>query len=571
MLQSLSWNFMKIANRYEIIKEIGKGGMANVYLALDTYLNREVAIKVLKGDMANDPVSLERFKREANASTKLSHPNAVDVYDVGDDGHMHYIVMEYVKGHTLKELIKRRGALPAKEAVWIMKQLSSALLEAHKNGIIHRDIKSQNVLIKDDGTVKLADFGIAVIHNAMQITSKGNVLGSVHYLAPELAKGGSASMQSDIYSLGIVFYELLTGDVPYKAETPVQVALAHVRNNVPYVRKFNPEIPQAVENIVIKATARSLKDRYQNVAILIQDLNRCMSPDAKNDKRLVLHYSNTNIDEVKEDKKQAQIKKKKKEENKTNALSFIFIFIISLISISAIAAILYFTGIIGNGNNKYVTMPDIEGLNLTVAEDVLNPLGLSIDKSNIKWQLTDDKDANTIISCTPSSGSKIEKGSKVSLVVSEGKYSTMVNYVGQNFDTVKKLLANSNFSIEGQAVESDLASGTIISQSISEGEKYNPNVVNKLVFTYAQETTLMIPYEIIGKNIDEAVAYFENMGFDVERQEVDSNTLNDSLKKYDNNIVFDVSPSAGTLYTKSDDSKIILRYYTNKEVQAQWF
>ncbi len=560
---------MKIANRYEIIKEIGKGGMANVYLALDTYLNREVAIKVLKGDMANDPVSLERFKREANASTKLSHPNAVDVYDVGDDGHMHYIVMEYVKGHTLKELIKRRGALPAKEAVWIMKQLSSALLEAHKNGIIHRDIKSQNVLIKDDGTVKLADFGIAVIHNAMQITSKGNVLGSVHYLAPELAKGGSASMQSDIYSLGIVFYELLTGDVPYKAETPVQVALAHVRNNVPYVRKFNPEIPQAVENIVIKATARSLKDRYQNVAILIQDLNRCMSPDAKNDKRLVLHYSNTNIDEVKEDKKQAQIKKKKKEENKTNALSFIFIFIISLISISAIAAILYFTGIIGNGNNKYVTMPDIEGLNLTVAEDVLNPLGLSIDKSNIKWQLTDDKDANTIISCTPSSGSKIEKGSKVSLVVSEGKYSTMVNYVGQNFDTVKKLLANSNFSIEGQAVESDLASGTIISQSISEGEKYNPNVVNKLVFTYAQETTLMIPYEIIGKNIDEAVAYFENMGFDVERQEVDSNTLNDSLKKYDNNIVFDVSPSAGTLYTKSDDSKIILRYYTNKEVQAQ--
>lgn len=556
---------MKIANRYEIIKEIGKGGMANVYLALDTYLNREVAIKVLKGDMANDPVSLERFKREANASTKLSHPNAVDVYDVGDDGNMHFIVMEYVKGHTLKELIKRRGALPPKEAVWIMKQLSSALLEAHKNGIIHRDIKSQNVLIKDDGTVKLADFGIAVIHNSMQITSKGNVLGSVHYLAPELAKGGSASMQSDIYSLGIVFYELLTGDVPYKADTPIQVALAHVRNNVPYVRKFNPDIPQAVENIVIKATARSLKDRYQNVAVLIQDLNRCMLPEAKNDKRIVLHYSNTNIDEVKEEKKQEQIKKKKKEEKKTNALSAIFISIVSLLSIAAVFLILYFTGIIGNGNNKYVTMPTIEGLNLTVAEDVLNPLGLSIDKSNIKWQLTDDTDANIIISCTPASGSKLEKGSKVTVTVSEGKYAVMVNYVGQNFDTVKKLLANSKFSIEGQAVESDLASGTIISQSINVGEKYNPNVVNKLVFTYAQESTVMIPYEIIGKNIDEAAAYFENMGFSVERQEVDSTTLSDDLKKYDNNVVFDVSPSAGTLYTKDDDSKIILRYYTNKE------
>ena len=557
---------MKIANRYEIIKEIGKGGMANVYLALDTYLSREVAIKVLKGDMSNDPVSLERFKREANASTKLSHPNAVDVYDVGDDHNMHYIVMEYVKGHTLKELIKRRGALPPKEAVWIMKQLASALLEAHKNGIIHRDIKSQNVLIKDDGTVKLADFGIAVIHNSMQITSKGNVLGSVHYLAPELAKGNQATMQSDIYSLGIVFYELLTGDVPYKADTPVQVALAHVRNNVPYVRKFNPDIPQAVENIVIKATARSLKDRYQNVALLIQDLNRCMSPEARNDKRVFLHYSNTNIDEVKEERKIQQQKKKNKEEKKTNAISAIFISIVSLISIAAVVLILYFTGIIGNNNDKYVVVPNVEGLSLTVAEDVLNPLGLSIDKSNIKWELTDDIDANMIISISPVSGSKIEKGSKITVTVSEGKYSTMANYVGQNFDTVKKLLVNSKFSIEGKAVESDLASGTIISQSIDAGTKYNPNVVTKLVFTYAQESTLMIPYEIVGKNIDEAVSYFENLGFVVEKQEVDYSSLSEEYQKYENNTVFDVSPSAGTLYTKSDDSKIILRYFTNKEV-----
>lgn len=557
---------MKIANRYEIIKEIGKGGMANVYLALDTYLNREVAIKVLKGDMSNDPVSLERFKREANASTKLSHPNAVDVYDVGDDHNMHYIVMEYVKGHTLKELIKRRGALPPKEAVWIMKQLASALLEAHKNGIIHRDIKSQNVLIKDDGTVKLADFGIAVIHNSMQITSKGNVLGSVHYLAPELAKGNQATMQSDIYSLGIVFYELLTGDVPYKADTPVQVALAHVRNNVPYVRKFNPDIPQAVENIVIKATARSLKDRYQNVALLIQDLNRCMSPEARNDKRVILHYSNTNIDEVKEEKKIEQQKKKNKEEKKANAISAIFISIVSLISIAAVVLILYFTGIIGNNNDKYVVVPSVEGLSLTVAEDVLNPLGLSIDKSNIKWELTDDIDANMIISISPVSGSKIEKGSKITVTVSEGKYSTMANYVGQNFDTVKKLLVNSKFSIEGKAVESDLASGTIISQSIDAGTKYNPNVVTKLVFTYAQESTLMIPYEIVGKNIDEAISYFENLGFVVEKQEIDYSSLSEEYQKYENNTVFDVSPSAGTLYTKSDDSKIILRYFTNKEV-----
>ena len=222
-----------IGNRYEIIKLIGRGGMADVYLAYDPILKREVAIKVMKSDMADDDTALERFKREAGAVTKLSHPNIVDVYDVGDDGDKHYIVMEYVKGHTLKQLIKKRGPIPYKEAVWMMKQLAGALMEAHRNKVIHRDVKSQNVLIKDDGTIKLSDFGIALANGAMQLTHKDSVLGSVHYLAPELSKGKPATMQSDIYSLGIVFYELLTGDVPYKADTPVQVALKHIKGHIP--------------------------------------------------------------------------------------------------------------------------------------------------------------------------------------------------------------------------------------------------------------------------------------------------------------------------------------------------
>ncbi|MBQ5804780.1 MAG: serine/threonine protein kinase, partial [Erysipelotrichaceae bacterium] len=224
-----------IGKRYRIVKLIGKGGMADVYLAYDTILKREVAVKVLKSDMSDDPVALERFKREAGAVTKLSHPNIVDVYDVGDDGDKHYIVMEYVKGYTLKQLIKKRGPIPYKEAVWMMKQLAGALMEAHRNNVIHRDVKSQNVLIKDDGTIKLSDFGIAMASGAMQITHKDSILGSVHYLAPEISKGKQASMQSDIYSLGIVFYELLTGDVPFKADNPVQVALKHVKENIPSV------------------------------------------------------------------------------------------------------------------------------------------------------------------------------------------------------------------------------------------------------------------------------------------------------------------------------------------------
>ena len=281
-----------IGNRYKIVKLLGRGGMADVYLAFDMILKREVAVKIMKSDMADDDMALERFKREAGAVTKLSHPNIVDVYDVGDDGDRHYIVMEYVKGYTLKQLIKKRGPIPYKEAVWMMKQLAGALMEAHRNNVIHRDVKSQNVLIKDDGTIKLSDFGIALASGSIQITHKDSVLGSVHYLAPELSKGKQATMQSDIYSLGIVFYELLTGDVPFKADTPVQVALKHIKEEIPSVRAFDPEIPQSVENIIIKATAKNPNERYKNIALMLQDLKECLKKEHRHDAKAVLDSDN---------------------------------------------------------------------------------------------------------------------------------------------------------------------------------------------------------------------------------------------------------------------------------------
>ncbi len=556
---------MKIANRYEVIKEIGKGGMANVYLAFDTILNRQVAIKILKGDMANDPVSLERFKREANTYTKLFHPNAVDVYDVGQEGNMHYIVMEYVKGHTLKQLIKRRGALPAKEAVWIMKQLTSALLEAHKNGIIHRDIKSQNVLIKDDGTVKLADFGIAVLNNAMQLTSKGSILGSVHYLAPEIAKGGQASMQSDIYSLGIVFYELLTGDVPFKGDTPVKVALEHINKDVPRVRKFNPDIPVSVENIVVKATARNTLERYDNAAIMLKDLNRCLSKEAKNDKPLVLTKSN----EISLKNKELD-KKEVKKEKKSNALNAIFIGALSLLSIAAIFFILFLTGVIGN-RSKNVTVPSIEGLTLTVAEDVLNPLGLTIDSANIKWVMTDDVKANVIVSSNPKEGTTVEKGTKIVVTVSEGTYSILSNYVGKNIDVALTELKANNFNVTTRAVESDSEKeGTIISQSLEAGYKYNKDTVNEITLTYATKSSYMIPFTILGRNVDDVANELKALNFSVSLDEVAADSLTDSQKNYSEKCdsgrcVVSSNPSPGTLYTQSSDSVIHLLYYTKKE------
>lgn len=538
--------------------------MANVYLAFDTILNRQVAIKILKGDMANDPVSLERFKREANTSTKLFHPNAVDVYDVGQEGNMHYIVMEYVKGHTLKQLIKRRGALPAKEAVWIMKQLTSALLEAHKNGIIHRDIKSQNVLIKDDGTVKLADFGIAVLNNAMQLTSKGSILGSVHYLAPEIAKGGQATMQSDIYSLGIVFYELLTGDVPFKGDTPVQVALEHINKDVPRVRKFNPEIPVSVENIVVKATARNTKERYDNAAIMLKDLNRCLSKEARNDKPLVLTRSN----EISLKNKELKDVKEVKKEKKSNAISTFFICILSLVSVVAIVVILLLTGVIGN-KSKNVTVPSIEGLTLTVAEDVLNPLGLTIDSSNIKWVMTDDVKANVIVSSNPKEGTTVEKGTKIIVTVSEGTYSVLSNYVGTNIDTAVSELKAKNFNVSTRAVESDEEEGIVLSQSLEVGYKYNPDVVNEITLTYSTKSSYMIPYDILGKNVDNVVSDLEALNYKVTTEEI-STELTDNQKRYSEQCdsgrcVVSSNPSPGTLYTQTSDSVIRLLYYTKKE------
>ena len=261
-----------IANRYEVFQHIGQGGMADVFLAIDTILNRQVAIKILRSELCTDAISILRFEREAQAATALSHPNIVEIYDVGEYKGHHYIVMEYVPGKTLKSIIRDRGGLVLEEAIDISKQLCSATQEAHNRGIIHRDIKPQNVIVKSDGSIKILDFGIALAKGSMQITQANNVMGSVHYLAPELAKGEPATVQSDIYALGIVLYEMLTGDVPFKAENAVQVAIMQMRNTIPSPRSINPSIPQSVENIILKATSKDPALRYRTCTEMLDDL-----------------------------------------------------------------------------------------------------------------------------------------------------------------------------------------------------------------------------------------------------------------------------------------------------------
>ena len=554
-----------IAGRYELVKCIGHGGMADVYLALDLILDRQVAIKILKPDSNADKVALERFAREAQASTQLSHPNIVDIYDVGDDDNIHYIVMEYVKGHTLKQLIKKRGPLPTRETIWIMKQLTSALMEAHKNGLIHRDIKSQNILIKDDGTVKLADFGIAILNNAIQLTSKDSVLGSVHYLAPELVKGEKSSMKSDIYSLGIVMYELLRGDVPFKGDNPAQIALKHMKQEIPNVREYNPQIPQSVANIITKACAKDPKDRYDNAALMLRDLNVCLNNDHLNDE--AVHFENREVisdfsipatakTEIK------KIKQKKKERN----FSAVIILIITLFSVIALSLILMLSGILSGNQNNYIEVPEVKNLTLAQAKDTLDNLGLNIVYP-LTYETTDDVEASRVVSIYPDSGSQVEKGSKVRLTISNGKFELMEDYSGKNYDAVFNELFDTNLKVSATYItNSDLTPGTIVDQSIKAGTKFDPYIKNEIIFTVVDAETMNVPIHLLGKNVYNMQIELSEQGFNVELREVDYNDLSSSQKeKYKEYAIINVDPGEGAQYIKKPDSKLILDYYVNSK------
>ncbi|WP_431799439.1 Stk1 family PASTA domain-containing Ser/Thr kinase [Halobacillus andaensis] len=265
-------------DRYRVNEMIGGGGMANVYLAYDTILDREVAIKVLRLEYGNDEEFIARFHREAQSATSLSHPNIVNIYDVGEEEDIYFMVMEYVDGMTLKQYIQQKSPIETAEAVDIMRQVTSAIAHAHDNGIVHRDIKPQNILIDHYGHAKVTDFGIAMALSATALTQTNSVLGSVHYLSPEQARGGMATKKSDIYSLGIVLFELLTGRLPFSGQSPVSIALKHLQHDTPSLKRWVPDLPQSVENVVLKATAKDPFYRYESVIEMEEDLGTALEP-----------------------------------------------------------------------------------------------------------------------------------------------------------------------------------------------------------------------------------------------------------------------------------------------------
>ncbi len=463
----------KINDRYQIIRTIGEGGMANVYLAYDTILDRNVAVKILRGDLANDEKFVRRFQREAISASSLNHPNIVEMYDVGEDDGKYFIVMEYLEGQTLKSLIKKRGHLSLAEVIDIMLQLTSGIACAHDSYIIHRDIKPQNVLILEDGTVKITDFGIAMALNSNELTQTNSVMGSVHYLPPEQANGSGATIKSDIYSLGILMYELLTGKLPFKGENAVEIAIKQMRDPIPSVCEFNPEIPQSVENVILKAAAKNPKNRYENALEMHEDLETVLDKSRQDEKKYVYPYPEQEIEEetITRSKKQENLrsekqeKQKEKKENKALMITGIVTFVLILVSLFIFFALPILT------KPKEVEVPDVSGMTTEKAEKELEKKGFSV-KDEIVEKVSEEVEEGHVISTSPKAGRTVKKGAIITLNVSKGlEKFKLEDYTEKDYTTVKYLLEEKGLTvnmIEKEVTDDDnVKDGTIMSQTIA--------------------------------------------------------------------------------------------------------
>ena len=498
-----------INERYEILKSIGEGGMANVYLAHDKILDRDVAIKVLRGDLENNEKFIRRFQREAKSVSDLSHPNIVEVYDVGEEDGQHYIVMEYIDGKTLKQLIQKRGALTVPEVIDIMSQLTDGLAQAHDAYIIHRDIKPQNIMILDNGMVKITDFGIAMSMNATQLTQTNSVMGSVHYLPPEQASGNGATTKSDIYSAGILMYELLTGSVPFKGDNAVEIALKQMKERIPSIRKQNPLIPQSVENIVLKATAKNPKNRYDNIHEMHDDIVHALDEERQNEMKYHFPYPESELDEsraipIKENTvtkpKASEIEipanavednlnggSRKKEKKKMTRIQILVI--VGLVLILLLSGVLIFLN--HRNNTKIIIVPDVTEQKVDKAIETLKKKGFTYE---VKKEASDKVKKGYVIETQPSSGSSKRKGSIITIIESTGLADVVLkDYTDQNATSVKEQLEKLGLkvTIEKKVVKNPKdyvgKSGIIIDQN----PKYDSN--EEITLKKDDEITLYIP------------------------------------------------------------------------------
>ncbi len=505
-----------LAGRYELIEKIGEGGMAVVYKAKDRLLNRYVAIKILRPEFTQDEQFLDSFKRESQAAAGLQHPNIVSIYDVGRTGNINFIVMELVDGRPLSDFIKENGHLDYKTTIDIAKQVASALAIAHKHQIIHRDVKPHNIMITSDGVAKLTDFGIArAVSKATMVADTSKIIGSVHYFSPEQARGAYVDERSDIYSLGIVMFEMLTGRVPFDGETPVEVALKHINEDVPSPAKLVPGIPPALDKVVLKATDKYQTERYKSADEMLEALknvefvtqmvgDRVFAGETDNKPRRDESLVAPVMSSRREDREQEMViapanprKPKAKPDDKKKKKRAIIIGVAAA-AILALFGILYVSGIIGGGG-KEVTVPDVKGMSYSEAKEVLEAKGLKIEKAD--EPIASQKiEKGKIVSQTPSKNSKVKKGRTVRVILSAGNTELKVpDLKGLSYKEAKTLLSEMGLQIsKGDEVDSDsvteglIASqypsaktkvdkGDIITVNISKGKK--DAVIPKLVGT----------------------------------------------------------------------------------------
>ena len=513
------------AGRYRIVKQIGRGGMADVYLAKDLILDgEEVAVKVLRTNYQTDPIAVARFQREARAMADLDHPHIVRITDIGEEDGQQYLAMEYVAGLDLKRYIKEHYPLSNEEAVRIMGQILLAMRLAHTRGIVHRDLKPQNILLTPDGTAKVTDFGIAVAFAETSLTQTNSMLGSVHYLSPEQARGSKATVQSDIYAMGIIFYEMLTGHIPYDGDSAVTIALQHFQKPLPSVIDENPSVPQALENVVIKATAKKLTDRYQSVAEMYVDLSSSLSYNRRNEPKLVFNDTTkadtktlpkvsqstlTSIPKVQTQSPKPQTTNPSQQVSEDNYASkpvkkrkFRVRYMILLASILLVAASLIW---ILSRTPATIAIPDVAGQTVAEAKETLKKANFEIGEE--KSEASEKVEEGRIIRTDPEAGKTRKEGSKINLVVSSGKQSFQLsNYIGRKSTDViaelkqKKVPENLIKIEEEESSESE--AGTVLRQSPAAGTTYDLSKASTITLTVAKKVTSVAMPSYIGSSLE---------------------------------------------------------------------
>lgn len=523
-----------LAGRYELIEKIGEGGMAVVYKAKCRLLNRYVAIKILRPEFTKDAQFVDNFKRESQAAAGLQHQNIVSVYDVGKEGNIHFIVMELIEGKPLSDLITENGPFDYKEAMEITKQVASALSLAHRNHIIHRDVKPHNIMITKDGIAKLADFGIAkaVSSSTMVANETSRIIGSVHYFSPEQARGAYVDERSDIYSLGIVLYEMLTGQVPFDGDNPVQVALMHINDDITPPSQLVSGIPPALEKLVMKATDKYQTNRYKNADEVVEELTNIeFVTKMVGDSVFVGSHHEThtlqdnrvqkeNTESVDEESQRQKEKPEHKKETRLNKKRFAMVCMVAILAVAGTIGTLFATGILKSG----VIVPDVTGKDLETAKALIEEAGLVLEEGEAVR--SNEVNVGEIASQSPVDGEKVDKGSTVTVMVCEGKPTGVVpNVIGQEYDeTIEPYLNAAGYELGTvEKVESDAEKGEIIDQDPASGAEAEQGTKINLVVSKGTNKVKMP--SLLGLTLEEAKQMLKDCGFEIGKTTYEESTV----------------------------------------------